>query len=93
MNYKTMFAVEHYYVSDDCSTYEIFETLENAKEFCENKSNWNDDHFPLYIFKADFNLDRIYFDENGFWNYDDFSDTIIKYYSDFKITINLKPEI
>ena len=45
------------------------------------------DSFPLFIFKADFNSTLIYQDENENWNYDDFSDTILKYHS-FRKTIN-----
>ncbi|WP_333851906.1 hypothetical protein [Epilithonimonas sp.] len=87
MEAKTMYAVEHYYSNDERSTYEIFETLNEAESFCSDKNNWNENHFPLFIFKADFNSDLIYQDENRNWNYDDFSGTILKYHS-FRKTIN-----
>ena len=81
-----MYAVEHYY-TDDRSTYEIFETLSEAENFCLDKNNWDKNHFPLFIFKADFNSELIYQEENGNWNYDDFYDTILKYHS-FRKTLN-----
>lgn len=87
----TMFGVEHYNAVDNTSTYEIFSTLENAQKFCADKSKWNKKYFPLYIFKADFNTERIYQEDDEMWNYDDFSDTILKYY-DFKIEINSTPQ-
>lgn len=86
METKTMYGVEHYY-TDDRRTYDIFETLNEAEIFTSDKNNWDKNHFPLFIFKADFNLDLIYQEENSNWNYDDFSDTIIKYHS-FRKNLN-----
>jgi hypothetical protein len=86
MGAKTMFAVEHYY-TDDRRTYDIFETLDEAENFTSEKSNWNKNHFPLFIFKADFNMELIYQDEKGNWNYEDFSNTILKYHS-FRKNLN-----
>ena len=83
METKIMYAVEHYY-TDDRSTYEIFETLSEAENFCLDKNNWDKNHFPLFIFKADFNSELIYQEENGNWNYDDFSDTILANYEIIK---------
>jgi len=80
-----MYGVEHYYAEDDASTYEIFETLEQAEEFCINDKNWNKNHFPLFIFKADFNTNCIYKEEDGEWNYEDYADTIIRYHSFIKV--------
>lgn len=74
-NKKEMFGVEHCY-NDGSSTYEIFETLNESKTFCENVENWSDVNQPLFIFKADFNVNLI-FRENNSWNYDDFGDTIL----------------
>jgi len=87
MKTKTMYAVEHYYKSDERSTHEIFETLNDAEFFCSHNKNWNENHFPLFIFKADFNTELIYQEENGIWNYEDFENTILKYYS-FRKTLN-----
>jgi len=77
-----MYAVEHYCSVDDSSTYEIFETLNEAQFFSE-KDIWNIDNYPLYIFKAKFNCERIYL-ENSEWNYDDCIDTIIEYLDYYK---------
>ena len=78
---QPMYAVEHAY-SDGRQTYDIFLTKEAAIAFCGNAANWTETHKPLFMFKADFNADLIYFDEqlNG-WNYEDFADTIIGNYT------------
>ena len=76
---KVMFGVEHCYI-DGASTYEIFETFSKAKAFCENDRNWSNNNHPLFIFKADFNSELI-FKENNEWNYDDFVDTILGNYN------------
>lgn len=89
MKSVTMFGAEHCNLATENSTYEIFTTFEQAQNFCNNPKNWNENTFPLCIFKADFNVDRVY-QEDGMWNYDDFSDTILKYH-DFKLEINAKP--
>lgn len=86
---KTMFGVEYYYAKDNHSTYDIFPTLAEAKSFCNNQNLWNENNYPLYIFKADFNSERI-FQENdldGQWNYEDVSNTILNYH-DFFIEMN-----
>ncbi len=75
MKFKTMYAVEHYYINDLSSTFEIFESFKDAQYFCDIDSNWNENHFPLYIFKAKFNCERIFMEDDGIWNYDDYSDT------------------
>ncbi|MDK2969848.1 MAG: hypothetical protein PWQ65_955 [Bacteroidota bacterium] len=82
---QSMYAVEHAY-SDGRQTYDIFPTKEAATAFCGNAGNWTDTHIPLFMFKADFNVDLIYFDEqlNG-WNYEDFADTIIGNYTIIQI--------
>lgn len=77
-----MYAVEHYYPNDDCSTYEIFETINEAQSFCQ-EDKWSKDNYPIYIFQAKFNCERIYL-EDGEWNYDDRSDTIIEYLNYYK---------
>ena len=88
-----MFGVEHYYASEDSSTYEIFPTLSEAETFCADNSFWSDGHYPLFIFKAEFNRDRIFREKEprGRWNYDDYSDTIVEY-EDFFVEINQRPE-
>lgn len=82
MNSKKMFGVEHCY-KDGSSTYEIFETFDEAQIFCENEKKWTNLNQPLYIFEADFNTELI-FKENSSWNYDDFSDTILRNYEKLK---------
>ncbi len=52
------------------STYEIFDNYNDSQSFANSNEN------SLFIFTADFNLDRIYI-EDGLWNYEDFSDTFI----------------
>jgi hypothetical protein len=71
------YAVEHYYAEETTSTYEIFRCLQSAKDFCK-KENWSKVHYPIYIFQANFNDERVYM-EDGEWNYDDYGDTIINY--------------
>lgn len=73
---KRMYAVERFDVMDTHSTYEIFPSLKDALNFAEELKNWKGVHIPLYIFRAYFNKDRIYFEDRG-WNYEDFSDTIL----------------
>jgi hypothetical protein len=80
---KEMFGVEHCY-SDGASTYDIFETLDDANTFCKNVDNWNNAHYPLFIFKADFNVDLIFKDDNN-WNYDDFKGVILGNFKKIKI--------
>lgn len=82
---QPMYAVEHAY-SDGRQTYDIFPTQEAAAAYCGNTANWSETHKPLFMFKADFNADLIYFDEqlNG-WNYEDFADTIIGNYTIIQI--------
>lgn len=86
-----MYAVEHYYKSEERSTHEIFETLNEAELFSLDENRWSKNHFPLFIFKADFNSELIYREKNGVWNYEDFSDTILRYYS-FQKTLNIVNE-
>lgn len=81
-NIKEMFGVEHCY-DDGASTYEIFETFSKAEMFCETKENWNKVNQPLFIFKANFNTEHIYKENDG-WNYDDFSNTILDDYEKIK---------
>lgn len=71
-----MYAVERFDVMDTHSTYEIFPSLKDALDFAENLKTWKGVHIPLYIFRAYFNKDRIYFEDTS-WNYEDFSDTIL----------------
>jgi len=87
MEVKTMYAVEHYYKSDERTTYEIFETLTDAESFIQDPSNWDENHLPLFIFKADFNTELIFQEENGNWNYDDYLQTIVQHHS-FKRILN-----
>jgi len=63
---KKLFAVE-YETENECSTFEIFRTLQKAENFSETVK-------PLYIFTANFN--NVYEEKDGTLNYDDLSDTI-----------------
>lgn len=76
MKLKRMYAIEKLDVMDNHSTYEIFPSLKKALDFADELKNWKGVHIPLYIFRAYFNKDRIFFEDKG-WNYEDFSDTII----------------
>jgi hypothetical protein len=88
---KRMFGVEYYSALEDASTYEIFPTLQEAKSFCDDQTLWTEHYFPLYIFEAQFNSNRIYREPDlGCWNYEDNHDTILKYGRIF-IEINAKP--
>jgi len=82
LNKKIMFGVEHCY-NDGASTYEIFATFNEAKVFCENTENWSAVNQPLFIFKADFNINLI-FKENNSWNYDSFGDTVVGNFNKIK---------
>jgi len=73
---KRMYAVERLDVMDNHSTYEIFPSLKKALDFAVKLKTWKGVHIPLYVFRAYFNKDRIFF-EDGSWNYEDFSDTVI----------------
>lgn len=76
MKTKLMIAI----LTENC--YEIFDSLAEARAYAkkENKENG---------FVADFNEARIYREDNGSWNYEDFADT---YYNmqDFKLCLNQK---
>ena len=85
-----MYGVEHVY-SDGRRTYDIFSTLNEAELFCCQNDYWSNEHIPLFIFKAIFNLEYIYFEKQSYrWNYDDFSNTMIGNYEYIK-EINAYP--
>lgn len=69
MTHKEMYAVE--YKTFEGTTYEIFPTMSEALKFY---SDPNTDS-PFRIFVAEFNEDRIFQEEDGLWNYDDYADT------------------
>lgn len=77
MKGKTMYGVEHCNYNSGRSTYEIFENKNEAENFSNTVSNWKEDNFPLFIFKATFNQNLVFKEKNGDWNYDDFSNTIL----------------
>ena len=83
MQAKTFYAVE-YKSGNDGQTFDIFTTLKSAKSFTKEMISIGGEYKPLFIFKADFNLENVYI-ENNTWNYEDFSNTIIKYHSYKKI--------
>lgn len=65
-----LYCVEHCR-SDGGQTFEIFRTLNEAKNFANDKENWNGAHLPLYIFSADFNEEYVYEEDDGNLNYED----------------------
>lgn len=73
MQSQEMFAVE-YQSADGGQTFDIFSSLKKASDFVEKIPLLGKEYKPLFLFKADFNLERI-FKDNGCWNYDDYSDT------------------
>lgn len=85
METKTFYAVE-YKSGNDGQTFDIFLTLKEAKSFTKEITTLDSEYKPLFIFKADFNLQNIYLEDNR-WNYEDYADTIIKYHS-YNKTIN-----
>jgi hypothetical protein len=77
MNAKTFYAVEYNSVNDR-QTFDIFPTLREANSFVKKILSFGKYYKPLFIFKADFN--NYFQEENGSWNYDDYSDTIVKFH-------------
>lgn len=74
--YKEMYGIEYEY-NDGRTTFDIFEKYEEAENFAKNlyiKTNYI---FPTRIFKAKFNTEYLY-KENNYWNYEDYSDLIIE---------------
>ena len=63
-----MYGVE--YKTDSSSSYDIFETYDDALAFANSNEN------SMFLFVADFNKYRIY-QEDDVWNYEDFADTFI----------------
>lgn len=76
---KIMYGVEHQYHFDEVSSFEIFETLDEANSFL-SENFWDKNHKPLFIFKADFNKDLIFKESDGKWNYEDYSNLILGNY-------------
>jgi len=72
MKTKKMYAVE--YTTDGSSSYDIFETYDDALKFANSNDN------SIFLFEADFNVDRIYKDSDNNWNYNDSSDTYSNYH-------------
>ena len=73
MQSQEMFAVE-YQSADGGQTFDIFSSLEEVTNFVEKISSLGKEYKPLFLFKANFNLKRI-FKDSDCWNYDDYSDT------------------
>lgn len=72
MKTKKMYALE-YKSYDGNRTFDIFETIKDAKKYAEKIITFGYQYAPLYIFKTDFNFNRIY-KESDVWNYEDYSD-------------------
>lgn len=79
-----MYGVEHKYLDDDSSTFEIFETLDDALSFSLNQDIWSKKHKPTSIFKAGFNKELIFKNNDNQWNYDDYADLILGNYKEIK---------
>lgn len=77
MQSKTFYAVEYKSV-DDRQTFDIFASFKDANAFVKKVPTFGKEYKPLLIFKADFN--HYFQEENGVWNYDDYSDTIVKFH-------------
>ncbi len=84
---KLMIAVDYYNTEntdpkddDATTTYEIFESLEDAWKFAKE----NEKYF-IRMWVADFNLDYIY-KEEGSWNYEDTAYTYWESYTLFEKT-------
>ena len=82
MKTKTFYGVE-YTSGNRGQTYDIFPTLKQARAFSKNIFNFCIEYKPLFIFKADFNVENIY-TENDLWNYEDYSNTIVRYHKYYK---------
>ena len=76
METKTFYAVE-YSSCNERQTYDIFSTLKEVRKFIQELITFGNGYKALAIFKADF---KNTFQEDGKWNYDDYSDTIYKYH-------------
>ncbi len=90
MKDRVMYGVERFNVLQDYRTTEIFPRLKTALEYSRKLKEDDGVHIPLFIFAAIYNGDRIYRDtQSGLqvWNYDDYSDTILKYLP-FEIVFN-----
>ena len=86
MKTKVFYGVE-YSSGNDGQTFDIFSSLKEAKLFSKNIINLGKEYKPLYIFKADFNSQNV-FKENNQWSYEDYSDTIIRYHKYHKSFLN-----
>ncbi len=61
---------------DESRTFDIFKTFKGAENRAKEIHKLGCQYSPLFISKAEFGTKRIY-KENGAWNYDDCSDTLI----------------
>ncbi len=86
METKTFYGVE-YKSAGDGQTFDIFPTLKEAKLFSKSIVSFGKEYNPLYIFKAEFNRQNV-FKENNQWNYDDYPDTIIRCHKYYKTISN-----
>ena len=73
MSTKLMYALE-YESGDGQPTFDIFKNYKKATDYAKLVKSLGYQYRPLYIFKAEFNIARIYIEEDV-WNYDDCSDT------------------
>lgn len=72
-NFKTMYGVEYFNQRTESGNFDIFETLEAARDFIKSEK-FRTTFILFYIFKADFNTKHIYQSQDGSWNYFNVSD-------------------
>jgi len=76
-NRVPMYGVEYLTMSEDgeTSTFEIFDNIDDAKIFIDHLEQMKMTF--IFLFKADFDEEYIYQEENGQWNYEDVANLYI----------------
>lgn len=74
-----MYAVEYESVQGR-QTFDIFGKYSGALKYFKEIPQFGNEYKPLFIFKALFNKELIFKEEDGQWNYDDYSDLICSGY-------------
>jgi len=72
-NTKQMYGVEYFNQRTEHSNFDIFETIEKAKEFVKS-DKFKSTFILFFIFKADFKTEYLYQSEDGTWNYFNYPD-------------------
>ena len=78
------FAVEYRY-ADGSTTFDIFPTLQQADAYVLTFTNPNN-CLPELIWEADFDMDMVYQEKDGSWNYDEYSGLVANKHEIRKIT-------